>query len=49
MNCGATAISRDISLFCFDHWLGASAGAALLVDRPLFAIQAGYAEAGPLH
>jgi hypothetical protein len=47
MNCGATAISRDISLLCFDHWLGASAGTALLVDRPLFADRAGYAEAGP--
>ena len=28
----ATAISRGISLLCFDHWLGASAGAAQELD-----------------
>jgi hypothetical protein len=28
----ATAITRSISLLCFDHWLGASAGAAQELD-----------------
>ena len=35
-----TAINPGVSPLCFDHWLLPSAGAALLMDRPLFADQA---------
>ena len=49
MNFGATAISRDMLLLCFDHLAvcflcGLSArGSAALCG------QAGYSEAGPMH